>query len=185
MQVSCKWVHEAYPQAKLYGTKRHHDKLPDLPWESGLLEDPQTQALFKDDLDLRVPEGVDFISSNENIHFSSVVAFHAETQTVHVDDTFMFIPTPKAAEVLTFKQGTIQLHPTLAGALQQRKGASADLRKWVTALANDWPMTNFCAAHLGSLLGKDNTGQSIKKRIEFALSVAEPALIAHDIRYGK
>ena len=73
------------------------------------------QALFSDDLEFSVPAGVDFISSNESVHFSSVLVFHPSTKTLHVDDTFMFIPTPAAAEFLNFKQGTVQLHPTLAG----------------------------------------------------------------------
>lgn len=34
--------------AKLYGTARHHSKLPDLPWQGGYLEDPKVQAEFKD-----------------------------------------------------------------------------------------------------------------------------------------
>jgi hypothetical protein len=182
--MSCEWVQNAYPKAKLYGTIRHHDKLPKLSWEAGLIEDPQTQALFKDDLEFRVPKGVDFISSNKNIHFSSVVAFHPDSSTLHVDDTFMFFPTPKVAELFFFKQGTIQLHPTLVGALQSRKGAAEELRAWVRGVAKDWPITNFCAAHLGTLLGKDNTGQSISKRIEAALTLAEPVLKTHELRFG-
>jgi hypothetical protein len=116
VQASCEWAHQAFPGAKLYGTARHKTKLPDLPWESGLIEESSTQAQFSDDLDFSMPQGVDFISSNESIHFSSVLCYHKATKTVHVDDTFMFVPTPKAAEIIGFKEGTLQLHPTLAGA---------------------------------------------------------------------
>lgn len=84
LQVFCQWAHEAYPGAKLYGSSRHTRKQPELPWQKALLDDPATLAEFKDDLDLRIPAGVDFISSNENVHFSSVVAYHPATQTIHV-----------------------------------------------------------------------------------------------------
>lgn len=58
LQVSCSWVHDAYPTAKLYGSSRHHEKLPSLPWETALLNDPAVLAEFKDDLDLRIPAGI-------------------------------------------------------------------------------------------------------------------------------
>jgi hypothetical protein len=185
MQVSCEWVHQAYPQAKLYGTARHVSKLPNLPWLDKLLEDPETQALFAEDLDLRTPAGVDFISTNVNVHFSSILAFHKASQTLHVDDTLMFYPTPKVAQIFGFKEGTVQLHPTLVGALKRRRGASQDFRAWVRKFVAEWEMTNLCAAHLGVLLGKDNTGASLKSRVESALFVAEPVLIAHDLFYGR
>lgn len=184
-QVSCEWVHNAYPSAKLYGTKRHKEKLPNLPWEAGLLEDAATQALFKDDLDLRVPQGVDFISSNESVHFSSVLAYHGASKTLHVDDTFMFYPTPGWAEIFAFKEGTLQLHPTLVGALEHRKGASQDFRAWAAALTADWDMSNVCAAHLGPLLAEHNTGDSISDRIKFAVKLAEPVLAGHELFHGK
>ena len=116
MQASCEAIHQSYPDAKLYGTQRHKDKLPSLPWQSGLIEDAATQNQFSEDLSFSVPKGVDFISSNESVHFSSVLAYHMASKTLHVDDTFMFIATPKAAEIFGFKEGTVQLHPTLAGA---------------------------------------------------------------------
>jgi hypothetical protein len=102
-----------------------------------------------------------------------------------VDDTFMFIPTPKVAEILTLKQGTVQLHPTLAGALERKAGASDDFRAWVKQLITDWDAANLLAAHSGALLAVENTGQSIRDRISFALTLAEPVLVAHDLIYGK
>eukprot|EP01025_Chloroclados_australasicus_P016452 TRINITY_DN18270_c0_g1_i4.p2 TRINITY_DN18270_c0_g1~~TRINITY_DN18270_c0_g1_i4.p2 ORF type:complete len:269 (-),score=36.20 TRINITY_DN18270_c0_g1_i4:123-929(-) len=184
--VFCEWVHQTYPDAKLYGSARHHSKFPQLPWQAGLLEDPATQEQFADDLDLRVPDGVDFISSNESIHFSSVVAYHAASKTIHVDDTFMFVPLPDLAKIFGFREGTVQLHPHLAGALQQRKGSVEEFKKWIHKLVNDWrDAESLCAAHSGNLLGVDNIGDSIASRIEAALTVAEPVLAGYKLAYEK
>lgn len=222
LQVSCSWIHDAYPDAKLYGSSRHHRKLPGLPWEPVLLDDPAVLSEFKEDLDLRIPAGtmswlfqkfilfrlpyiirtyaqscalvlnepgfagVDFISSNEDIHFSSVVAFHKESKTIHVDDTFMFIPFPDVAKYFFLKQGTVQLHPTLAAALEPRKGAAEDFRKWMDSVFDEWKdVENLCAAHTGSLLSQDNTGESIQARLKWALFLVSPILWLHDLRYGK
>lgn len=57
LQVSCNWIHDAYPDAKLYGSSRHHEKLPNLPWQPALLDDPAVLAEFDDELDLRIPAG--------------------------------------------------------------------------------------------------------------------------------
>lgn len=130
--------------------------------------------------------GVDFISSNDSIHFSSVVAYHKESKSIHVDDTFMFIPFPDSARFFFFKQGTVQLHPTLAAALEPRKGASQDFRKWMNSVSEEWgDAENLCAAHTGNLLHQDNTGESIKSRLKWALLLVAPVLWLHDLRYGK
>jgi hypothetical protein len=58
LQASCEWAHNNYPEAKLFGTARHHSKLPSLPWQDGLLEDPHVQTQFQEDIDMRIPKGV-------------------------------------------------------------------------------------------------------------------------------
>lgn len=130
--------------------------------------------------------GVDFVSSNENIHFSSVVAFHKESKTIHVDDTFMFIPFPASAKYFFIKQGTVQLHPTLAAALEPRNGASEDFRKWMRSVFDDWgDAENLCAAHTGSLLFQENTGDNIQARLKWAMFLVSPVLWFHELRYGR
>jgi hypothetical protein len=185
-QVSCGWAHEAYPKAKLYGTSRHVEKWQDLPWQKSVLDDKATLEEFSDDLDLRIPEGVDFISSNENVHFSSVVAYHPETKTIHSDDTFIFYPLPSAAIILCARQGTVQLHPTLGLALQPRHGAVTDFRSWMDGVCTDWAgAQNLVAAHTCMLLEKENSGGSIQSRLKWALAYANPILWFHSLRYGK
>jgi len=80
--VHVRKAHEQYPKAKLYGTQRHIEKFPDLPWQPELSESAACADLFADDLEFSVPEGVDFISSNENLHFSSVLAYHKASKTI-------------------------------------------------------------------------------------------------------
>src|SRR5262245_21439870 len=45
-----KRVHEAYPNAKQYGTERHHKKLDKLPWQPERTDTPALHALFADTL---------------------------------------------------------------------------------------------------------------------------------------
>ena len=128
---------------------------------------------------------MDFISANENIHFSSVLAVHGGSETMHVDDTLMFVPTPKQAEIFSFREGTVQFHPTLFGALEPRRGAAEDFRVWARRLGSEASFVNLCTAHLGTLLERENTGDSMPRRIEAALAVVEPVLLGHELIYGR
>jgi len=82
-------MHRMFPKARLYGTARHVTRFPKLSWEPEQTESPDFHELFKKDLEFSVPEGVDFISDDENVHFSSVLAYHRQSKTIHVDDTYM------------------------------------------------------------------------------------------------
>lgn len=174
-------MHEQFPEAKLYGTERHLSKFPDLPWEAERAEDDAMHRLFADDLKFSVPKGVDFISDNENIHFSSVLAYHAASRSLHVDDTYMYMRLPG---VLKFK-GLTKFHPTLAKALEPRAGAAQDFRDWAESLTADWgEVRNLCTAHLATLSGQKNRGRSVQKRLRGALSSVERVLAAHERKYG-
>ena len=84
-------AHADYPHAKLYGTQRHLDKFPDLPWQKQLTNSKEFASLFCEDFEFSVPRGVDFISNNEQLHFSSVLAYHIASTSIHVDDTLMYL----------------------------------------------------------------------------------------------
>jgi hypothetical protein len=68
--VFARKMHERFPGAKLYGTARHVSRLPELPWEAQLTESSELHDAFAGDFEFSVPRGVDFISSNENVHIS-------------------------------------------------------------------------------------------------------------------
>ena len=167
--VHVRAMHERYPKARLYGTARHLSRLPDLPWEKTRTEQARLHKLFEADFEFSVPRGVDFISANENVHFSSVLAFHRASRTIHVDDTLMYVRLPLPARVLGF-QDTLLFHPTLRQALEKRNGAGRDFREWAEELAADWrDAENLCAAHTTALIAAKNRGATIHDRILAAL----------------
>jgi hypothetical protein len=176
-------AHEQYPQAKLYGTLRHLEKFPDLPWESCVSESDECALLFAGDLDFSVPEGVDFISSNEHLHFSSVLAYHRASRTIHADDTFMYLKLPGLLGKL--RPAQLSFHPTLAKTLERRPGAAQDFRDWARQLAERWQdAETLCAAHSAVLPRTESRSASIATRMLQALAKVEKVLHAHEKRYG-
>lgn len=176
-------LHEAYPRAKLHGTARHHRKLPELPWEPLRTEDAALHEVFRDDLGFSVPRGVDFIPADEHLHFSSVLAFHHASKTLHVDDTLLYMPLPWPVRM--FRPDVTRLHPTLAAVLERRAGAAADFRAWARELVErSRELENLCAAHSTVLLGRANEGASIVARIEAAVRNVEGKLTQHERTYG-
>ena len=177
-------MHELFPEARLYGTQRHLDRFPELPWEEVLSEDQELHNWYADDFDFTIPRGVDFISANENVHFSSVLAYHRASGTLHVDDTLMYILLPRPLRLVGLRD-RVSFHPTLAMALEKRKGAAADFREWAAELTDAWgDAENLCAAHSGTLLAETNRGASIRDRILKAKGRCEILLRVHDRRYG-
>ncbi len=175
-------MHKQYPKARLYGTQRHHDKFPDLPWQQELTESPECMALFEQDFEFSVPDGVDFISGNEHLHFSSVLAYHKASKTIHVDDTLMYLPLPGLLGKL--RKPEVGFHPTLARTLEKRAGASQDFRNWAIQLSERWGATeNLCAAHSATLLDANNSGDSIAARMLRAVQKVEKTLKAHEKKY--
>lgn len=182
--VHVKRMHEMYPDAKLYGTSRHLSKFPELPWQASVTEGLELHEKFKDDFEFSVPEGVDFVSSNENIHFSSVLALHINSKTIHSDDTFMYIRPPVLKKWFELP-AALSFHPTLAKALQPRKGAADEFRHWATTLIERWGYAqNLCAAHTASLLHRNNKGATIEVRMKKALRNVKLVLALHEKWYG-
>ena len=140
--------------------------------------------MFADDFDFSVPSGVDFISSNENVHFSSVLVLHRASKSIHVDDTLMYIRFPKAARLLR-RTDSLSFHPTLGKALEKRAGAAREFRQWAERLAERWRgAQSLCAAHTAALTAAKNPGASIHDRILEALAKAKRTLNAHERKHG-
>lgn len=175
-------VHQLFPGATLFGTQRHKDRLPDLPWATETTESSALHQQFVDDLVFSVPAGVDFISANEKVHFSSVLAFHQASGTIHVDDTFNYIPASGLLR-MTPLGDTVSLHPTLSRALLKRAGAAAEFSQWAEGLIDCWQYaTTLCAAHNG-VCSPDVGGASIAERMQGALDRVQNTLAAHEQRY--
>jgi hypothetical protein len=176
-------VHQQYPDARLFGTQRHLDKFPELPWAAELSESDECAALFADDFEFSVPAGVDFISSNEHLHFSSVLAYHKASKTIHSDDTLMYLRLPGLLGKLMKPEVTF--HMTLGKTLERRPRAAEEFRSWARQLAEQWgDAENLCAAHSAALLGRDNRSESIANRILEALRKVEKTLQAHEKQFG-
>ncbi len=177
-------THELFPEARLHGTQRHLDRLPDLPWEEVRSEDEELHEWYANDLDFTIPRGVDFISGNENVHFSSVLAYHRASRTIHADDTLMYIRLPRLLHLAGLRD-RLSFHPTLAMALEKREGAAAQFREWAVTFADAWgDAENLCAAHSGALLAEENRGASIHERLRKATARCELILGRHERRYG-
>ena len=172
-------MHKLFPGAALYGTSRHIEKAPDLPWKKTTTDDPKLHKKFADVLDFSVPEGVDFISDNENVHFSSVLAYHRASKTIHSDDTLMCLKPPLPARVI-LPSRIVSFHPTLRQALEKRAGATADFKNWAESIIDDWmDAVNLCAAHNDVLLRVDD----LPARMHKALRKTRHALQSHQSRH--
>jgi hypothetical protein len=182
--VHVRKMHELFPKARLYGTARHLARFPGLPWEKDLTEEPALHRRFADDFEFSVPAGVDFISANENVHFSSVLAFHRASATIHSDDTLMYVNLPLLPALVGLSDA-VTFHLTLAKALQKRPGAVQEFRDWAEGMIERWrDAENLCAAHTAALLRSNNRGASIHDRLRKALEKVDGTLQAHERKYG-
>lgn len=134
------WMAKTYPQAKLYGTKRHHERFPELDWVADHCEAGALDGLFGDALQFTVPEGVQMVCEDENVHFASVLAFHRASGTVFVDDTLSCIKAPFPLSLLPMT-GDLGFHPTLAKALDPNPAAADAFREWAIRMGQDWADT--------------------------------------------
>lgn len=147
--LHCAAVARDFPHAKLYGAHRHRLRHPDLDWQDDPVESPAVQALFRDDLVLSLPRGIDYVSRNERVHAGSLLAWHPASRTLHVDDTISVMPLPGLLRRFVTRP-RIFLHPTLPQALEARAGAVRDFRDWLHALAAmARDLRWLCAAHSG------------------------------------
>lgn len=166
-------AHKQFPKAALYGSSRHVEKAPDLPWQTLRVDDPELHTKFAPDLEFSVPSGVHFIHKNPDVHFSSVLAYHPASKTIHVDDTFNHMGLPVV--------GGVSLHPTLAKALIREPGAATAFQEWANALIERWSEArNLCAAHTSPLLHQDNLAEQMRA----AVQKVDGKLHGHSAKHG-
>jgi hypothetical protein len=147
--LHCASTAQDFPNAKLYGSKRHRSKHPDLAWQPETVESPQVAAMFADDLSFLMPAGIEYISNNESVHAGSLLAWHKASATLHVDDTINLMPVPRVLKRF-FPKPRVFLHPTMSKALQPEAGSVRDFRNWVQDLATQCQdLRHLCAAHSG------------------------------------
>lgn len=177
-----KAMRERFPKTRFYGTRRHHEKFPDIAWQPVFSEDDAMNLLYQRALNFTVPHGVQLVPANEMIHCGSVLAIHNDSKTIHVDDTFN-VMAPPGNRVKKLFQGVLSFHPTLPLALEPRSTAGREFLQWANNLINHWDYAeNICAAHSGVLLYPSQAAK-LRARIRMAILMVRPQLVAHRLRY--
>ncbi|MBM3604462.1 MAG: hypothetical protein FJX25_06830 [Alphaproteobacteria bacterium] len=147
--LHCAATARDFPQARLYGTRRHWHQHRDLPWQAEPVDSDDVRAMFASDLHLTVPDGIDLACPNERVHAGSVLAWHRRSGTLHVDDTINVMPVPRLLRRLV-RNPRIFLHPTMPQALLPRPDAPELFGRWVHHLAAQCSGLRWlCAAHSG------------------------------------
>ena len=180
--VHCEWMQKAFPQARHYGTSRHLEIAPNLDWQELRCEDDALMQQYADDLAFSIPRGVALVTENENVHFSSILALHRASGTIHVDDTFVYLRKGFPLSLLPFT-GRLGFHPTLAKALEPRAGAADDFYEWAVELGVDWAdAQRIVAAHNAVFeLGQEQFPDLVGE----ALSRVKQVLDAHRAKQGR
>ena len=175
------WMHRAFPNAALYGTRRHIEKFHILPWESELCEDGLPDEVTEGAIEFSTPRGVDLVCEKEDTHFGSVLAYHPASGTIYVDDTLSRLDLPWPLSLMPMNQ-RLDFHPTLASALKKQPGAAAAFREWAIDLGVEWhEARRIATAHNSTMaLGPE----VFPEKIGAALARVKPVLDRHRDRYG-
>ncbi|MDH5833454.1 hypothetical protein [Luteimonas kalidii] len=170
-----------FPQATLYGTARHRERAPALPWSGPAVETWSEGHPLADVFDLSVPDGVDFVCPDERVHVASVLVRERASRIVHVDDTLNVLAGPGALRHLLPVSG-LRMHPMLSRALRPQAGAAAAYAAWARALAVRWADTRIvCAAHSAVRVLPEG---GFAREVEAALGKVSRTLERHRQRYG-
>jgi len=176
--VYARRVHERFPGATLFGTRRHQHEQGQLPWADEATETEAFQRHYADDFGFSVPGGVHFIPDDEKLHFASVLVFHPNSQTLHVDDTLNFARLP--GPVKWFIPEITRFHPTLSKVLREEKGAVQSYRAWAEQLIERCrPIRNLCTAHTHHLLDVD-----VEREVRRAYDKTRSVLDRHEAKHG-
>lgn len=149
--VYCEQMANDFPNATLYGSARHQQKLPHLNWATDTVES-QAVANGYPELKFSMSKGIYYIHPNENIHVGSLLVYHPASQALHVDDTFNTLPHFDTIESVLEKIGyspkKLFLNPLTKLALKPETNAGKAFCDWAKQLADDWQSTRYlCAAH--------------------------------------
>jgi len=159
---------KAYPNAPFYGSPRHLKKLPDIKWE-GNLNDCKVRTKWEPEVQMRIPEGSEFVAPEDGNHFSCVFVFHPSSRTLHVDDTIMYSINPGFLMRLGgFKHGDMCFHPSLKKSFYPTAEAPYQFRDFLRSVLTEWDFDNLCTAHFGAKVG------GAKKQMDDLLVGAEP-----------
>ena len=179
--VHCRWMHQTFPEARLFGLARHREKLPDLPWDDEGCDGDALSDLYGAVLNFSVPRGVHMVCRREGVHFASVLAMHRASGTLFVDDTLNVVALPFPLSRMGLA-GRVDFHPTLAGALREEAGAADAFADWARDLGAEWHTARRVAAAHNSVA--ELAPGSFPETIGAALGRVRPVLEKHRARYS-
>ncbi len=166
-----------FPHALHYGSARHRARAPEVKWSPLSMETSEMHETYADAFAFQVPRGVDFISSDERLHFSSVLVTHLRSRSLHVDDTLMWTRFPLI--------GGLGFHPTLANVLEKRAGAATDFREWAEQLAAHCAsVDHLCTAHLKASPPESLARGELEAAVRAALGKVDKVLRRHQQKWG-
>lgn len=170
--IHCAQMAKDFPSATFYGSSRHKQKLTQVTWAPDNVESDTVAARYPE-LAFSMPQGIDYISDDEDIHAGSLLVFHAPSGALHVDDTFNVLPVPELVrKVLPVPE--IAFHPKLSEALQKNPDAGAQFCDWAERIARDWSETRtLCAAHSAIIRFEEG---DFSKALIAAINKARPKL---------
>jgi hypothetical protein len=163
--------HKAYPDVPYYGAPRHLRTLTGIPW-AGDLNVCSTRNQWNPEVEMSIPEGSEFVAPfpESSNHFSSVLVFHKESKTIHVDDTIMYADNPGfILRLVGYRHGKMSFHTSTTGpGLHPTAEAPLQFRDWVQGLIDNWDFDNICIAHFANKIG------GAKALLQETLTRAEP-----------
>lgn len=146
---------QQYPNAKYYGTPRHLRNNTAIPWAGDVSDEAVRNQWLSEGVQMRIPDGADFVNPAEDNHFSGMFVFHEDSKTIHIDDTVMYFEDPGfVLRLAGVRAGKMSFHPsTFKNGLNQQPEAPAQFVQWVEKLLTDWDFDNICTAHSSNKIG--------------------------------
>jgi len=147
---------QAYPHVQYYGTPRHHRKFPHIKW-SGDISDKCVRERWMPELELRIPEGMEFVRPvpEKTNHMCGMFVFHEPSRTIHENDTIMVGSNPNIIMIIDgYRHRKMKFHQCITGpGLLPAPGSPYVLRDWLLDIIKDWDFDNVVAGHMGVLIG--------------------------------
>lgn len=155
--------HAAYPateKRRYIGCPRHLRKITkdaagaEIKW-SASFEDPAVLDSFSPDLEMRIPEGAEFVDPQppSKNHFSNVFVFHPMSKTLTQDDTVLYFRDSSfVLKAVGKKQNTMEFHNTLTSVgLYKTKEAPLKFMAWFRKVSCVVEQARTCALTTMSL----------------------------------
>eukprot|EP01117_Protostelium_nocturnum_P009561 TRINITY_DN340_c0_g1_i1.p1 TRINITY_DN340_c0_g1~~TRINITY_DN340_c0_g1_i1.p1 ORF type:complete len:258 (-),score=57.16 TRINITY_DN340_c0_g1_i1:57-830(-) len=175
---SIEQLNQIYPNAPLYGCPRHVANFPQLKW-AGTLENEAVRKLWEPEVEIRIPQGCEFVAPKESDHFATAFVFHKKSRTIHVDDTLMYILNPGIFTQMTVGKG-LQFHVSAKhGGLNQTREGPLQFLDFLKGIARDWPFEHGAFAHMA--VKRDTVKDELLKLIE----TEEPELLKLSEKWSK